>query len=295
MLLLLTGSLDGTSDLLVSKLGKKVFRFNYDLFRDYELSFTPSGWWIRNPAGHFISSDLVTRAFWWKAFNYYLDDEDKFITEEVKYLFRELYNWSCLRGIARGTPPDFHNRLGKLNILEIASRHFKTPKTLATFRLGGVDSFENQRVVVKSFSSGLTVTNRALMTTEVDICRLDPRFPWFLQERLESPSDITVFVCGRHLYSYRRDRSELKGLDWRAEQAFDPTVKEWIKFDLSPEDEFATRSFCDEVGIDWGRIDLMQVDDGVVFLEYNANGQWVFLDYSGDDGLVNSVCNYLLS
>jgi hypothetical protein len=37
----------------------------------------------------------------------------------------------------------------------------------------------------------------------------------------------------------------------------------------------------------------MRIGDELVFLEYNANGQWVFLDYSGEDGLVEAVCNYL--
>lgn len=39
-------------------------------------------------------------------------------------------------------------------------------------------------------------------------------------------------------------------------------------------------------------MDLMQSDDSLIFLEFNANGQWVFLDYPGEDGLVNTVANY---
>ena len=34
--------------------------------------------------------------------------------------------------------------------------------------------------------------------------------------------------------------------------------------------------------------------DNLVFLEFNANGQWVFLDYTGEIGLVKTVANYLL-
>ena len=120
MILLLTGSLDGTSDLLVRRLGKDIFRFNYDLFKDYELAFTPDAWSIKNPAGHCISSDTVTTAFWWKAFNYFLIDEDPFIVEEVKYIFRELYNWCRLQGLTKGNHHDFHNRLGKMNLLNIS-------------------------------------------------------------------------------------------------------------------------------------------------------------------------------
>lgn len=293
MLLLITGSIDGTSDLIIGRLDKRVFRLNFDLFRDYDLSFTTSGWRIKNPAGHSISSETVTSVFWWKAFNYYLLEEDKFVAEEVKYLFRELYNWACLRKISKGTPPDFHNRLGKINILEISSKYFRTPKSLATFKLLGIDDLKGQSIVAKSFSSGLTVTNRSLMTTEVDPTLLDPSFPWFLQEKLDSPADVTVFVCGEGIYSYERDRSTLKGLDWRPEQTRDPLVKEWIRFNLTPCESSAIRCFCRDIGVEWGRIDFMRIGDELVFLEYNANGQWVFLDYSGEDGLVEAVCKYL--
>jgi len=295
VILLLTGSLDGTSDLLVRRLGKDIFRFNYDLFKDYELAFTPDAWSIKNPAGHSISSDTVTAAFWWKAFNYFLIDEDPFIVEEVKYVFRELYNWCRLQGLTKGNHHDFHNRLGKMNLLNIAAKYFPVPKTLATFRLGGVDDLSGSKIVAKSFSSGLTVTNRALMTTEVDSARLDPNYPWFLQELIESSADVTVFVCGEKLFAYERDRSSLKGLDWRAEQSFKPDIKEWARVGLRPEQESAVRAFCKAIDVDWGRLDFMRSGDTFIFLEFNANGQWVFLDYSDEDQLVESVCNYLVS
>jgi hypothetical protein len=38
----------------------------------------------------------------------------------------------------------------------------------------------------------------------------------------------------------------------------------------------------------------MESDDGMLFLEFNANGQWVFLDYSGEDKLVKTVATYLI-
>ena len=293
MLLLITGSLDGTSDLLISRLGKQAFRLNYDLFAEYDLAFTPQGWLIKNPAGHSISSETITSAFWWKAFNYFLVDQDQFVVEEVKYILRELYNWCRLRGIAKGNPPDFHNRLGKINLLHIAARYFSTPTTLASFRLAGTAILADTHVVAKSFSSGLTVTNRALMTTAVDLERLDPAFPWFLQERIEGNADVTVFVSGEELFAYERDRSKLKGLDWRPEQSFNPEIKEWIRLTLTAKEEESVRRFCDEIDVDWGRLDFMKTGHGLVFLEFNANGQWVFLDYQNEDGLLDSVVNYL--
>ena len=295
MLLLITGSVDGTSDLLVKKLGTdNVFRFNYDLYKDYELEFTPAYWRVVNPAGHSIDSLSVTTAFWWKAFNFYLQDEDNYIVEEVKYIFREIYHWCRIKGITRGNPHDFHNHMGKLNILNVASKYFKTPNTLTTFKLLGINRLGGKSIVAKSFSSGLTTTNRVLMTTAVEATKLHPDFPWYLQEKVDSDADITIFICGEKLFAYERDRSKLVGLDWRLEQSFDGTKKEWFRFELSHLEEAKTLNFCKELGVDWGRIDLMRSTQGdLIFLEYNANGQWVFLDYQRNDGLIDCVAEYI--
>ncbi len=294
MLLLITGSQDVTSDLLVSELGSNVFRFNFDLFKDYRFEFTPHYWEITNPVGHSINSKTVTCAFWWKAFNFYLMDQEQFIVEEIKYIFREVYHFCRVRGLIKGNPHDFHNHMGKMNILSIASKYFRTPKTLVTFKSAGVVMFDNMNVVAKSLTSGLTTTNKVLFTTEVKTDALHPDFPWFLQELITSKADITVFVCGDKQFAYSRDRSVLKGLDWRNEQTFDPTAKEWVRYHLTADDEISVSEFCKELGVDWGRLDFMEVDGNMVFLEFNANGQWVFLDYSGEDGLVKSVAKYLL-
>jgi len=177
----------------------------------------------------------------------------------------------------------------------IASKYFKIPTTLTSFKLGGVTKLDDMSVVAKSFTSGLTTTNKTLMTTAVAKEALHPDYPWFLQELIPSNADITVFICGSDLFSYSRDRSNLKGLDWRAEQDFTGNIKEWNRFELSKKDAKSVFGFCKELQVDWGRMDLMMRGDDLVFLEFNANGQWVFLDYSGEDRLVKTVAKYLIS
>ncbi len=292
MLLLLTGSADGTSDLLVSRLDKRVFRFNYDLFDQYELELKPGHWRITNPVGHTISSETVKSAFWWKTFNYYIQDHESFIAEEVKYIFREIYHDCRLKGLTKGVPHDYHNHMGKINILAKASKYFEVPETLATFKLAGVDRIESAAVVAKSFASGLTTTNKALFTTEVDVKTLHPGYPWFLQEKIESDADVTVFICGDKYFGFQRSRAELKGLDWRAEQTF-TSSDQWDPYELSALEIDRLSRLRDDLGVKWGRADFMRRNGQLVFLEYNANGQWVFLDYEQKYGLLDQVVHYL--
>jgi hypothetical protein len=296
VLLLITGSSDGSSDLLVSELGSKnVFRFNYDLYNEYSLELSPTYWKISNPVGYSIDSNSVTSAFWWKAFNFYIMNQEEFIVEEVKYIFREIYHWCRIRGLVKGNPHDFHNHMGKINILNLASKYFFIPETLITFKLSGLPNLKNSDIVAKSLTSGLTTTNKALFTTAVKKETLHPDFPWFIQEKIHSNADLTVLICGEHFFCYEKDRSKLVGLDWRSEQSFDINKKEWFRFQPSQKLLLSLKDFCIEMNVEWGRVDLMRTVDGDdIFLEFNANGQWVFLDYSGDDELVKVVSNYLM-
>ena len=114
-------------------------------------------------------------------------------------------------------------------------------------------------------------------------------------EKIESKFDITVFVCGDELFSFSRDRSNLIGLDWRSEQILDKDIQEWFHYELSEKQIINIKKFCKDISSDWGRIDFMERSNELVFLEYNANGQWVFLDYSGESNLVKKVAKYLVS
>lgn len=293
MLLLITGSDNRTSDKIVSKLEANVFRLNYDIWFEYTFSFSPDGWNISNPSGHTINSKIVSSVFYWKAFNYPVTC-DKLTEGEIGYIFRELYEWCIHRGMLRGNPFYFHQRLGKLNILNIAQKYFKTPKSLVSIGLLNTDDFSSS-VVIKSLSSEVTSDYKAVITTEVDIDDLDPAYPWFLQEKVESYWDITVFVCGDKLFSFRRDRTDLKGVDWRAEQGLGTIEKrEWIPFELDITSSQLVTDLSGELGVNWGRYDFMlNYDNELIFLEFNANGQWGFLDPLDEYGLLEQVVRYL--
>lgn len=291
MLLILTGSIDGTSDLLLGRLGNQAFRFNFDLFNEYHLELSSSGWSISNPAGQSISSETVTGIFWWKVTSYRAA-EDEFINEEIKYVFRELYNWGVNRGLAKGIPPDFHNRNGKISILAKAKPYFHIPETLVTWGFKSLSY--TTKMVAKSLSSSFTSNNQALFTSPVNPKQLDPRYPWYLQEKIDATYDVTTFVCGKKIFGFKRDRSALKGLDWRLEQDFNRQSEEWLPLVHNDQETSAISDFCTDLGVDWGRIDFLeQVNGELIFLEYNANGQWGFLDYTHKYGLLDAVIDYL--
>ena len=291
MLLVLTGSHDGTADILFTRLGKKAFRLNYDIFSDYSLNLRPESWFIANPAGLCIDNTTASAVFWWKAFNYFAET-DKYVAEEVKYIFRELYAWFLDRERIRGTNPEYHRYNGKITLLHKASKYFKIPETVC----GWGDHFKppEKAIVAKSLSSGLITTDKALFTTEVQASKLDLRFPWYTQEKIDAVSDVTVFICGIKLFAFQRDRSDLKGLDWRNQSDIFDLHQKWVPFDLNKAQKKDIEMFITTIGVDWGRIDFLWTGVELIFLEYNANGQFIFLDEENKFGVIDAAVDYLL-
>jgi len=291
MLLLLTGSSDGTADRIVQESELPIFRFNLDLFKEYEVIFTPGVWSITNPAGLTINSETATRVFWWKAFSYGLN-LDSFLLEEIKYLFRELYSWFGYRNAIIGNPPNAENFIGKLRQLEIASKYFSISSTQLQIGIPFEES-SSKKFIVKSLTSGLTVSNKAMYTQEVELTKLDPKLLWYTQELIVSDFDVTVLVFGDKFRPFSRSREKLEGLDWRAEQF--TNASKWVPYHLGDSLMIKLQAFCRELGVEWGRIDLMKKSnsDELIFLEMNMNGQWVFLDFENQYGLINEVVDYL--
>lgn len=292
MLLVITGSHDSSAGLLFSR-GLNAFRLNFDLFHEYQFEISPIGWKITDPTGRTISSKTATRCWWWKAFNFGTD-LDPYVSEEVKYCFRELYAWFATHGIVKGNPSDFHRQFGKMKILSIASEFFTIPETKACWGFPvGSDLLEAEAVVAKSLASGLITTNKALFTTEVDQHRLAPNFPWYLQEKIQAEEDVTVFVCGDKIFPFYRSRAGMTGLDCRNQGFQFGESDGWLPITLTENEIAAIESFNEKMEIQWGRMDFLRSGGKLIFLELNANGQWAFLDEQEEVGLVQSVINYL--
>lgn len=295
MLLLITSEPNITSDLITLQYGDNIFRFNMNLWRDYQIAFTQDRWEILNTkSDHRINSNIATKAYWWKAFNSFIDD-DNYIKEEIKYTIADIYGWCLDRGIVKGNSPLYHRRFGKLTILGKAKKYFPTPRTLVSVGLCGVEELQRKSVVAKSLSSESTNDKKIVMTTEVDVSRLDPKCPWYLQEKIDSAWDITVLYCNKRCFSFKRSRKLLKGLDWRAEQFASDQKEMWVPTKLDGADEDRIRALSEDLNVEFGRYDFLTIGDTdrLVFLELNASGQWMFLDPDRKYGLLECVVSWL--
>lgn len=293
MILAITTSGDGTIDRIVSKIPKNIFRLNFDQLAEFKLFLTPNEWKITNPAGLEISSSTASAAIWWKAFAADPHNTDAYTNAEFRYIVREIYAWFERQNKVKGNSPLFAHRWGKLAVLGVAQKYFDVPKSVVSISGLGENFVDTNSRIVKSLSSELVAPQKAFFTTDVSGRTLSKDFPWFIQEKISAIADVTVFNVGSIFYGFQRSRSNLKGLDWRAEQNFD-RHDEWEPFELSAHDHHSLMKLCEELEVSWGRHDFMlKSDETLSYLEFNANGQWVFLDVTNRHGLVESVVQYL--
>ncbi len=108
---------------------------------------------------------------------------------------------------------------------------------------------------------------------------------------------MTVVYLDGQQYGFVLDRSILNGLDWRQAIGTSLVDSSWEKVELPVELSTNINYFMRDLGLRYGRIDLMTKDktcQNTTFLEVNPNGQWAWLDLSGNNGLFDAVINFLI-
>jgi hypothetical protein len=292
VLVIFTCSDDGTVNRLEPLLELEYLRINLD---------KPSTWsfvgghnfWTLTSQGKTVNESSNARAWWWKAF---LEDfeMDSYQRAEIEYLTHELYHEFVRKGMYVGNDFLHHEYRGKRHYLRTASEHMLIPATL--FSQNGDSKLDLDDVIVKSLASTAFSSKKVLYTTRVDQRRLDFKHPWFIQEFIKAEFDVTIQIAGNKLFAFQRHRNPSETVDWRKEQNYSSKVREWTSIELSSEEERRIRSFIAGEKLDWGRLDLLRTPSGeLVFLEFNANGQFGFLDPLNELGLFTAVAKHLSS
>ncbi|MBL9179512.1 MAG: hypothetical protein JNM65_15725 [Verrucomicrobiaceae bacterium] len=298
MLLILTNSVDGTTDEIIRRLGKHpAFRFNVDLWRQYEFEFTPHGFFLRDPAGRTVREEDVSRLYVRKPnFDEPVDRPaggslEWWTQQQVSYLVREIYNLCKLHGKIALVEKGAENRLGKVSQMRLAARHFHVPP----WRIVRQDCLDTSGTpqIAKSLVADFTGNYQFFFTRCVKPETLDPSYPWFLQDLIDAEADVTVvYVAGRQ-FAFELDRASFSGVDWR--KHINAVNLVWKRVQLPDEVANGIGKFMSEAGLSFGRLDFLRAQNQHFFLEVNPNGQWAWLDMEGKEGIFDWVIECLAS
>lgn len=128
-------------------------------------------------------------------------------------------------------------------------------------------------VVAKAASSGVGVAP-FVDVVPVSALALVEACPTLLQERIQASSDVRVVTIGSRWWVWRRQREVGSPVDWRAA---DPKGSQFVLTEgLNEAGEMAV-AMATALGLTMSAQDWLVDDDGLLFLEVNPQGQWLFL------------------
>ena len=296
MLLILTNSVDSTSDEIVRRIGAgRVFRLNIDQWRQYRLVIDRDGFEISDPSGRSIRESKVRACYLRKpTFDDPIDipasgSPEAWTRSEVGAVIGEIYGMCRSRGLVRLVEKGAGIRVGKLQQLRAAERFFRVPRW--QYHWGDAVRGFPERAVAKPLGADFVQDWRFFFTSEVVPAELDIGFPWFVQERIDASHDETVVYVDGTIFAFRLDRGTISGIDWRRD-IFSRAL-EWRRQPQDGAFESAVRGFMESAGLAFGRLDFLVRNGERVFLEVNPNGQWGWLDLEGREGIFDRVVQAL--
>jgi len=278
--------MDGTADFIVRILGdtgSEVFRWNIDLWADYEVCVSDGKFEIRDRAGRVI--DLLKSDYsllWRKPILSQIPQipgrsDWGVIKGQFGSFLQAAVAHASNQGRVRLIEPFADKRLPKLIQLDLAQQLFEVPK----WEFSTSESQFSNRSVAKFLSEMQLADGRILYSTLVQPNSLERPYPWFLQKPIIGGVDVTcTFILGEIRFwecDYVRNS---ENIDWRIEiNTSNPGS--WVEITDAVPDKLkvSVENFMGRAGLHYSRSDFIRDDEGTYwFLECNPNGQFGWLD-----------------
>lgn len=298
MILILTNSQDGTTDLLMPHLTPfaEVFRFNIDLWRDYSWSIGSEGYKLSDPTGRICQESQVGAVYDRKVMFSppRLDvpaggSEEAWLRDEVLLIWSGIKDLAVHSGKCAIVHPSRHGQWHKMRQMRHAARYFPVPAWqmlhAAPIQLAG-------ECVCKTNGTTPMGNGRILTVNKVDTGRLDTAYPWFLQQSLSTAThDVTVAYVNGKLFASEMPRGS--STDCRV-ATFNNTAR-WTPCELTPQESESICRMMEETGFSFARLDFLRDAAGILhFLEFNVNGQYAWLDLHNERGLFTAIAQEIL-
>lgn len=287
MLLILTNSHDATTSVVCRHLQEiPVFRFNLDLWRDYQFEAGPDGFRLVDPTGRSCDSTTLRAVYIRKPvfWDRITDPEEQWTRDTVERIYQEVAEWAE----AEGKLSLIHSgkgKWGKMRQMRTARRYFPVPDWRVT--TGLTPTGVQEPAVVKTLIQSVIGGDRILFVREVPLGQLSPAFPWFVQEKQNAEEDVTVVWLKGRVFAFALSRDAFTGEDCRAAGIAENAP--WRFVILTAAEESAVHAFMGETGLSYGRLDFLRCKGELVFLELNPNGQFAWLDLEDKHGLLTAV------
>lgn len=297
-ILIITNSYDLTADYIINKKveGIEIFRFNTDNFNDYKIILSESGSYIVYN-DRTLDLDTCKAIYYRKVTMPKLDDYD---SNYKDYMYKEIF--SVISGIAETfgktvltTPSVLRRADNKILQLKWSKKvGFKTATSLITNFDNAANKFITKfdESVIKPLSTGRIINGNNLSIIQTNLVQgkvtgLESS-PAYFQEFLDKDYEVRVTVVNKDFFSVKIESSNK--IDWRKSG----TKISYDVINLPSIIKEKCLQIMDLANLKFAAFDFIVKDNEYYFLEFNANGQWLWLEKELNLRISDAIISYLI-
>lgn len=300
--LIITNSKDLTVDYIINKYNHKAsfFRFNTDRFYDYDIKISNNGSYIRNIQTNLIININNVDAMYYRKVT--LPNLENYEKKYWALMHREIM--TVIEGIAEIAG---NIALTRPSVLRIADNKivqmkyakklgFRTPESLITNSDFVADEFCTLKgtSIIKPVSAGRIIEEKKIGIIQTNLVHKKQKIqglelsPAYFQDYVEKDNEIRLTIVGNKLFGVNINSTNK--IDWRKKNA----ILKYEKIDIPNEVSEICFKMMKELGISFAAFDFIVRDDNYIFLEFNANGQWLWLEDLLKLNISGAIVEYLL-
>lgn len=299
-ILIITSSFDFTADYIINKYKAVTlfYRFNTDLFNEYEIIIDEKSGWIINNRFWTLKEEDVYSIYYRKPTLPKLEEYDSIYHG---MMYREMITIingivEVFKGRCLTKPSKLRNAENKVYQLSIARQlGFKLPKSLITNSPDAAKKFnDSNKSIVKPISIGKINTKNNIEYIQTNIVNDDFNIedivlsPAYFQEYVNKDFEVRVTVINDMFYNVKIVSSDK--IDWRKTNS----KNIYENMELPKEIKEKCNKMLKIMKIDFGAFDFIVYNNEYFFLEVNPNGQWYWLEEALKLNISDSIHKYLV-
>jgi glutathione synthase/RimK-type ligase-like ATP-grasp enzyme len=299
-ILIITNTIDLTVDYLIDRYSNQInfFRFNTDRFQDYNIQIT-----YEDTVIEYIDKSSSLRLLECDALYYRkisLPSLDDYSPQYQQMMQREMM--TVIDGIAETagdnaiTRPSIMRKAdNKVVQLQIAKEvGFTLPRSLITnFDYAAQKFSTTNKAIIKPISFGRIVGSDKVGFIQTNMVNNEDSInglncsPAYFQSYQSKDYEIRLTIVNNQLFGVRIDSSDK--VDWRKENA----VLQYTKISIPPSIAEKCLDMMSRLNLNFAAFDFIVSEGEYIFLELNANGQWLWLENELNLGIADAIISTL--
>jgi len=300
-ILIITNTIDLTVDYLIDKYSNQInfFRFNTDRFQDYNIQITYEGTIIeyidKSSSLRLSECDaLYYRKISFPSLDDYSPQFQQMMQREMMTIIDGIAETAGDNAITR--PSIMRKADNKVVQLQVAKEvGFKLPRSLITnFDYAATKFSTTNRAIIKPISFGRIVGSDKVGFIQTNMVKSEDPInglscsPAYFQSYQSKDYEIRLTIVKNQLFGVRIDSSDK--VDWRKENA----VLQYTKINIPPSIAEKCLDMMRRLNLNFAAFDFIVSEGEYIFLELNANGQWLWLENELNlgiaDALIKNLC-----